>query len=176
MAFFSSILRMLAAEPQKPPFEVADIYEQMRGMVLKLKPGDMGETDDSKVLAVVMDTGYPQGAFTLVATVDGSVSLYFSKGGGIIGAGAQPEGAAAAKALLADATKFVGKMVPAKETPVVMPGITTFYVVTGKGILTVSANENDFGEGRHDLSPLFHQAHELISEIRKIDEKRQQKP
>lgn len=171
MAFLSSILRMFGAEPPKPPYKVADIYQEMRGMVLKLKPPDIGEKDDSKILALVMDMGFPEAAFTLIATVDGSASLYFSNGGGIIGAGGQPEGAAAAKALLADASKFVGKMTATKETPIVMPGMTTFYIITGKAVLTVSAKEDDFGEGRHAVSPLFHKAHELIAIIREIDER-----
>ena len=176
MAFLSSILRMFGAEPPKPPYKVADIYQEMRGMVLKLKPTDIGEKDDSKILALVMDTGFPEAAFTLIATVDGSGSLYFSNGGGIIGAGGQPEGAAAAKALLADASRFVGKMTATKETPIVMPGMTTFYIITGKAVLTVSAKEDYFGEGRHAGSTLFHKAHELITTIRKIDESRPKKP
>ncbi|HRI15916.1 MAG TPA: hypothetical protein PLX89_23200 [Verrucomicrobiota bacterium] len=172
MTILSSILGMSGAEPSKPPYEVAAIYQELRSRVLKLRPADIGEKDESKILAVVMDTGFPEAAFTLIATADGSASLYFSNGGGIIGAGAQPKGAAAAKALLSDAAKFVGKMTSTKETPVVMPGTTTFYVVTGKGIVTVSAKDDDFGENRHAVSPLFHKAHELISAIREIDEKR----
>ena len=171
MALFSSILRAFGGDPA-PPFKVADIYRDMRAAVLKLKPADLSEKDDSKILAVVMDTGFPEAAFTLVATMDGSASLYFSNGGGIIGAGAQPEGEKASKALIAEAAKYLSKMTPTKETPIVRPDMTTFYVVTGKGVSTVTAKEEDFGEDRHVVSPLFHKAHELISVIRAIDEAR----
>ncbi len=175
MTFLSSILRVFSAEPATPPYKAADIYRDMRAMVLKLKPADIGEKDDSKVLAVVMDTGFPEAAFTLIATIDGSASLYFSNGGGIIGGGGQHEGAVAAKALVTEASKYVGKMTATKQTPLVMPGMTTFYVVTGKGIMTVTAKEVDFGEGQHAVSPLFHKAHELITTIRAIDEARSKK-
>ena len=171
MTFLSSILQVFGAEPAKPPYKVADIYRDMRSLVLKLTPADVGENDDSKILAVMMDTGFPEAAYTLVAT-----SLYFSNGGGIIGAGAQPEGAKASKALITDAAKYVGKMTATKDTPLVMPGMTTFYLVTGKGILTITAKEDDLGEDRHALSPLFHKAHELISAIRAIDEAKSKKP
>ena len=145
-------------------------------MVLNLKPADVGETDDSKILALVMDTGMADAAYSLIATADGSASLYFSNGGGIIGAGGHPQGAATAKALLAEAAGFLTNMTPAKDAPLITPGMTAFHVVTGRGLFTVSAQEVDFGEGRHPVSPLFHKAHELIAVIRWIDENRPPQP
>ena len=174
--FFSSILKLLGGEPAKPPYQVADIYREMREAVLKLKPADQGETDNSKILAVVMDTGFPEGAFTVIATVDGSASLYLSNGGGTIGAGGHQEGAKAAKALIAEASKHVSKMAATKEAPMVQPEMTAFYFVTGKGLVTAMAKENELGEGHHELSPLFHKAHELITAIRAIDEPNRKKP
>lgn len=169
MMFLSSIFRVFGIEPDKPPYNVADIYRDLRSHVLNLKPAEVGEKDDSTILAVVMETGFPEGAYTLVATIDGSASLYLSNGGGTIGAGGHPEGSMALKALISDAAKYVGKMTTTKDTPFVMPGMTTFYVVTGKGIMSSTAKENDFEKNRHALSPLFYKAHELISVIRAID-------
>ncbi|MEZ0390481.1 MAG: hypothetical protein ACAI34_25605 [Verrucomicrobium sp.] len=163
---------VFAAEQGDAPYKVAEIYKEMRERVLKLTPAELGETDDSKILAVVMDTGFSEGAFTLVATVDGSASLYFSSGGGVIGAGQHAEGAKTSKAFLTEAAKYSGKMTATKDTPMAAPGKTVFYLVSGKGIVTVAAKEDDFGEGRHAVSPLFHRAHELITVIRSIDEAR----
>lgn len=175
MAFLSFISRVLAAEPSKPPYKVAEIYTEMREMVLKLKPADLKAADKTKILAVVMDTGFPEAAFTLVATADGSASLYFSNGGGIVGAGEHRDGAIASKGLIEASADFVTMMKKTKEAPLVMPGMAAFYLVTEEGLFTVSAKEEDFGENRHPVSPLFHKAHELITAIRIIDEARAKK-
>jgi hypothetical protein len=171
MAFLSFISRVFGAESAEAPYKVADIYTEMREMVLKLKPADFKNSDNIKVLAVVMDTGYPEAACTLVSTADGSASLYFSNGGGIIGAGEHPDGGKASKGLIEASAGFLKMMKKTKDTPIVVPGMAAFYLVTTDGIFTVSAKEEDFGEDRHPVSSLFHKAHELITAIRVIDER-----
>src|SRR5688572_16670054 len=47
-----------------------------------------GDPDGDGIRAVVFDWGMGNGSATLVAFDDGTTSLYFSGGGGIIGAGA----------------------------------------------------------------------------------------
>jgi hypothetical protein len=42
---------------------------------------------DAPILALLMETGYPEAVATLVAVADGTSSLYFSNGGGFIGVG-----------------------------------------------------------------------------------------
>jgi hypothetical protein len=162
MAFLSFISRVFGAESAEAPYKVADIYTEMREMVLKLKPADFKNSDNIKVLAVVMDTGYP---------ADGTASLYFSNGGGIIGAGEHPDGGKASKGLIEASAGFLKMMKKTKDTPIVVPGMAAFYLVTTDGIFTVSAKEEDFGEDRHPVSSLFHKAHELITAIRVIDER-----
>ena len=51
-------------------------------------------------------------------------------------------------------------------------GYTRFYVVTNSGVLTDEVLEDDLGNERHALSPVFFQGHELISYIRAADEHR----
>ena len=176
MSILSGLRQLFRSKPLKPPYETADIYQSMRSLVLKLKPADIGETDASKILALVMDTGLEEAAFTLSAMADGTASLYLSNGGGIIGAGEHPEGAAAAKTLLVQATGFLAKLNPVRDTPLVMPGMTSIYLVTGKGVFSVTGRDVDFGEGRHPVSPLFHNAHRLIAVIRWIESRRPGQP
>ena len=49
-------------------------------------------------------------------------------------------------------------------------GSTTIRVLIYEGQHAVTAPEDDFGEERHELSPLFHAAHEVITEIRLLEE------
>jgi hypothetical protein len=77
----------LSMSADKTPSQMSD---DLRSMVLNLNPKDIGITKDNfphPVFALLMETGYPEGSFTLSSVADGSTSLYFSNGGGIIGGG-----------------------------------------------------------------------------------------
>ncbi len=117
-----------------------------------------------------METGYPEAVVTLFALSDGTASLYFSNGGGLIGAGQRERPAVAARSLVAFASHALVHLEPTVSYPLPQPGHTRFYVLTSAGVCTAEAIEEDLGENRHVLSPLFYSAHELISELREIDE------
>src|SRR4051812_47928164 len=55
---------------------------------------------------VVMETGFPEGSFTLVALSDGNASIYLSSGGGYLGGGAHETIRKAAQAMVALAATF----------------------------------------------------------------------
>jgi hypothetical protein len=50
-------------------------------------------------------------------------------------------------------------------------GRARFYVLTAMGIFTAEASERDLGEGRSELSPLFHAGHRVITELRLVTQK-----
>jgi hypothetical protein len=119
-----------------------------------------------------METGYPDATVSLVAMADGAASLYLSTGGGMIGAGQHPKPAAAARSLVALASHNLERLKTATDKPLPAPGRVRFYVLTKRGVLTAEAGESELGESRHDLSPLFYAGQDLISEMRKVDEKK----
>jgi hypothetical protein len=121
---------------------------------------------------VVMETGFAEGSFTLVALSDGSASIYLSSGGGSIGGSAHETIRKAAKAMVALAAKFQPDAVATKEFPLPKDGQTIFYLLTDAGVFTVTASEQDLGEDRHAWSPLFHAGHEVISQYRIIEERK----
>jgi hypothetical protein len=67
-------------------YVLADIYRDLRNKVLTLDPSKIGLSSfgSNRVWGVVMETGYTGAVVTLVTIADGTVSLYFSNGGGII--------------------------------------------------------------------------------------------
>lgn len=146
----------------------AETYTKLRDQALGVTATSLGLTGG--VHGVLMETGYPEAVVTLVAMADGAASLYFSNGGGLIGAGEHPGPAAAARALIAFVSDHLNALTPATTTPLPAPGRTRFHVLTDRGILAAEASEDDLGEGRHALSPLFYAAHELITEMRMVDE------
>src|ERR687898_1781909 len=78
-------------------YEPADVYLGLRGQALALTREllDPETASDGPVLALLMETGYPEAVATLVGLADGTTSMYFSNGGGMIGAGQHEDVAAA---------------------------------------------------------------------------------
>jgi hypothetical protein len=83
------------------------------------------------VFGVLMETGYPEAVMSLPALSDGTASLYFSNGGGIIGAGGHPGPAVAARSLVAFAAHNLDHLVAAVEYPLLRPGHTRRKGVEG---------------------------------------------
>jgi len=159
----------------KPAFEVAPIYKDMRNLPLKLTAKEFPDLKrDKPVFAVLMESGFPEGAYTLVAAFDGSASLYYSSGGGLIGSGEHANVRPEALKVVKMAEECLKHMMKVDVFPIVKLGSTTFYIVTADGVFGYTAKEDDLGEERDKkLSGLFHQCHSLITQMRIADEKRQ---
>jgi hypothetical protein len=151
----------------------ADIYATLRGMVLDLDPAQVGilpSGDPSAVWGVVMDIGWPTAVASLAGLVDGTTSLYFSNGGGMIGGGEHELVASATRDWLSVAERVVTQMTPAEEFPLPDLGIVSFAVLTFGGRYRGVAAEQALGEGSHPLSPLFFAGHLVITEFRLVSE------
>ena len=146
---------------------------ELRLRALQVTAAELGiePTEGSpQVLGLVMDMTYPNGVATLVAFVDGTVSLYTSTGSGIIGGGSHPQVVTASRALLRIAEDHRSDFRPdtSDEPPPV--GAVTIRVLTDHGRVAATEEEVVLGEGRSPLSPVFHAAHAVITEVRHIDE------
>jgi hypothetical protein len=113
----------------------------------------------------ILETGFPEGVITLVVTSDHSASLYYSNGGGTIGAGGHAGPAQKARFLLEVAAQYAQGLEVTTSNPTPSEGEVRIYVLSNEAIRGVSGLEEDFGEGRSPFSPLFHAAHSVISEI-----------
>jgi hypothetical protein len=148
-----------------------DASAELRARVLRGKPSDFGLPQPpaaTPVWAILMETAFPEGVFTLVSVSDGSASLYFSTGGGVIGGGEHDTVRAAALQFVRLANEYLPSMSPCTSFPLPGPGHTKFYVLTTGGVSTADALEEDLGEERHELSPLFYAAQDVITQIRLV--------
>lgn len=168
--FWSSL--PFGAKSQPQGYKIEKGYQVLRDRLFGLTQGDIGIQGDDKSGAwgVVMETGYPRAVVTLVALADGSASLYFSSGGGIIGAGENDGPRDVAQLLTKQAAPFATNCERVTQFPLPADGVTKFYILTFDGVMSAETLEDDLGNNRHVLSPLFHGAHALISEIRKLDD------
>ncbi len=152
-------------ETEQPP--AADVYEGLRKQVLRLTPEQLGEAfADAPILALLMETGYEQAVATLVGVADGTSSLYFSNGGGVIGAGAHASVAEANARWLESGLTFLPELSEIADPPLPEQGVTQFVAVTPDGLRGASAREDELGSGAHRLSPFFYAAQDVITQIR----------
>lgn len=153
--------------------EPAEIYTTLRGRALSITPAELGELPaDPPVLAVVMDTGYPEAVATLIGLADGTTSLYFSNGGGMIGGGQHPLVAEATERLVNAAAGEIGRLSPQSDFPLPAVGMTQLIAVTPNECLCASAAEAKLGSGEHELSDLFFAAQDVITELRLVEEQK----
>ena len=147
---------------------MAEVFSELRERALRLTADQLGDAVPTKaaILALVMETGYREAVATLVAVADGTTSLYFSNGGGFVGAGTHPTVAEASRKWLEAGRAFLPALSDLTEPPLPDVGMTQFVAVTPDGLRGAVAPEDDLGPHRHELSPLFHAAHEVITQIR----------
>lgn len=155
-------------------YTVDDSYAALRNRVFTTTPESLGiHARDDQVWGVLMETGYPPAVVTLLALAEGTVSIYFSPGGGIIGAGEYPEPGRLRGELISEAQKYSSQAKTTKVFPLPEQSLTRFYFLKGGGeVVYAEANEDDLGKKRHVLSPLFYKGHELMAAIREIETQR----
>ena len=144
-----------------------EIYAGLREQVLHLTPDQFGDAfADAPILGLLMETGYPQAVATLVGVVDGSVSLYFSNGGGFIGAGTHATVADSNSRWLEAGVTALAQLSVITDPPLPDEGMTQFVAVTPTGLRGAAAAEDELGEGQHELSPFFHAGQDVVTQIR----------
>jgi hypothetical protein len=155
-------------EPVSTDTSANGVYSGLRHQALSIKRSEIGleTTSEDPAWGVLMETGYDGTTVSLLALADGTTSLYFSNGGGVIGGQAHEEVRRANAAFLSEANHSLKQLKSCTSFPIPEPAHTVFYVFTDSGILTDNALESDLGYNRHPLSPLFHAGHEVITQLR----------
>ena len=121
-----------------------------------------------------METGYPEAVATLVGLADGTTSMYFSNGGGMIGAGQHPQVAASDEALARVGRRRSLDDLPETPGDVQLPDEGDDPVRGGDREPAAAPRErpeDELGGGGHPLSPLFYAGHDVITAIRVVDER-----
>ena len=159
---------------QPKPTSAAEVYLGLRSQVLNLDPATVGITSSGhrSTWGCLMETGYPNGAATLVCLSDGTTSLYTSSGGGIIGGGAHKAVAEQTAKLLQAVDEHLTEMSGAEDQHLPEEGQTIIRALTVHGQRSFEAAEVELGAGGSVMSPVFYAAHDVMAQLRLIDEAR----
>jgi len=168
-----SIFSFIGCKEQQKEYNVKPIFIEMREMAFNITPEQINISDleDNAVFAFFMESGYPEAIMSLRCIGDGSISLYFSNGGGMIGIGEHESARVEGLKLIEMAKDYIskGKIVETNNLP--KNGETYFYIRTKLGNYLIQDIEDRLGNNKSEFSPLFYQAQNVITQARLIQEK-----
>ena len=148
-------------------------YEGLRRMALNISPAQLQLTlpNDRKIVyGVVMDWNMNRGMATLTAFTTGDASLYFSSGGGMLGAGHSESVTTAAKSFISQAQNYLNNTNQTETTPLPNKNCVTFYFLTNKGKFSIQEQFENFENRTSNLMTLFEEGNKVISELRVLHE------
>jgi len=146
-----------------------DVIRRLRAQAFAIGPADLElapTPSRPRVWGAIMELGYPTGIATLLSLAEGTTSLYFSNGGGIVGAGEHANVRDAAEVFLDVMEAHLAELSPVEETPTPRIGRVRFYARTFEWTLGAEATEDQLGQKLHPLSPVFFAGHTVIAAIR----------
>jgi hypothetical protein len=156
------------SRPVERPGEPTAVMTQLRGRILNGSAKDFGITPKGEVWGVVMDMGYRDVTATVYGLADGNASLYLSSGGGVIGGIGHENVRAAAIKLCEVAEAFKGRATATKDFPLPAPDSVRFYLLTTSGARAAEATTDELAKGKHELSPLFSAAEDVLTQLRLV--------
>jgi len=156
--------------------EPAEIYLDLRSKALGVDPAAIGlapSEELERVYGVVMDLGYPEGPATLLGFSDGTTSLYTSSGWGVIGGGEHEVVAEATHRWLMVAEGMIDVFEQNGDSPLPQVGDVAFTVLTYDGPFRAVTQESALENAMSPLTPLFSAGHDVITELRQIEQSRE---
>jgi hypothetical protein len=148
-------------------YEPSDMYLALRQAVFDLPCKGVIPTSNG-VFAFVMEVGSDDATFcySLVSVADGAASIYFSNGGGFIGAEEHEGVSKISKELLYYAKGFEEFLDKRDDYPLPSPAMIRFYLIMKGGVLSSEFPDDVLASGESPLSDLFYKANDLITAIR----------
>jgi hypothetical protein len=144
-------------------------FAQLRTLWLSTDPSKLGLRPTpmlSHVWGAALEFRLGETVVFLAAVAEGSVSMYFSNGGGIIGGGQHATVRAAGQRLLEAVETSLPQFEPRESFEPVRQERASFIVQTYQGKLGADAPEADVRGGTHPLSGCYAAAQDMITQLR----------
>lgn len=153
--------------PADAPVDPAKMTALLRSAVLAMVPEDIGlsAVNGPKVWGVMMELGMAEVVASLVVLADGSVSIYLSNGGGVIGCGLHPDVRSAAAKMLGTAQQGIAHCLPVVRYPLPGEDEVRFYLLTSYGVLSSAAMRADLEKRAMALTELYYAGHGVIGMV-----------
>ncbi len=148
-----------------PDYDLNPAYLSFRETAFAVEATTLDVPADTEVLALLMETGSADYVYTLALFADGATSLYFSNGGGTIGAGAFNGIDESTRGVIDLTAKYVHMLTDADDQQLPTPGNVRMHVRTPAGWKMLEAPEEMLGSDSHPASELFHACHDVVSEV-----------
>ena len=164
--FFKNIFSDRKKMQVKDPKEASS---NLRSMVLHINPKDIGISKSDEfpnVWGTLMEIGMSGAVVTVVSLADNTTSIYFSSGGGFIGAGGHPEVANASRQLIQCSEKYLALIPLAIACPIPTQEHVRFHLLTFDGYRSVEITVSDVQNPSHPLHPLYVCGQKVITEVR----------
>jgi len=152
-----------------------EVYIGLRNQALFIKSAQLNPTGSaSDPIGIVMDLGFAGGTATLVAFCTGDASVYFCRGGGVLGGIGHEAVRTAAKAFVGASAQHLPLMSVTSSFPLPTENNTTFYVVTGNGVYHKECDTAALESKSDPFSAMYFYGQKTITELRQISERRPQ--
>jgi hypothetical protein len=137
---------------------------------------NLPDAGDKEVLyGTLMDWDYEGKAIiTLVSFKTGDVSVYFSTGAAMLGAGQHADVNEASKAFIQKAETLLPQADNKDTALTIEKGMLKFYLLTTKGKYTIKDKMENVSNHSSPLNGMFEEANKLITYIRMAEERMQQ--
>ncbi len=143
-------------------------YMEMRKMAFSAKADQIGLEDiaEDKVYGMITEMAMNPGSASVISFLTGDTSLYLSSGGGFIGAGQHEEVREMVTQKVDGFQKYLSKAKKIDEPKLPEEGKVNFNFLTKNGLYSVTENMADLESGKSELSSLFQEVNEIITQIR----------
>lgn len=128
------------------------------------------ENEAEKVLGVVAEMGFDEGAAIIAGFADGEARLFWTSGGGIIGEMRDEGVITAAKALVEQAENLTLLLPLETERPLPAPDRIRLALLTPAGMRVADNTVQDIENPGHELHSVYIAMHELLSNLIRLYE------
>jgi hypothetical protein len=156
----------------RPPADGA--FEGLRRRALGVTVADLGVQPEAQapIHGVIMETGYPEAVATFVCLRDGTVSLYLSTGGGVIGGGQHAAVRDACLEMFAITNRYAPDFLAACTAvsgfPLPGAGEVFFYLLADR-VYQAKCREDVLAAQQDPFSALFNNMHAVMTELRQVE-------
>lgn len=166
---FDKLRNLFSPQRNIKPKDPVRASSDLRGLILHMKPEQINVSRSGEipnVWGVMMEIGMSGAVVSVVSLAEGTTSMYFSSGGGIIGAGQHEEVALASKMFIGVAERYLESIPQSIACPMPAQGNVRFHLLTFDGYRSIEVVESDVQRTDHPLSRLYESGQWVITKVR----------